>query len=179
MFDIFSTLIAPNVGDRFKSPVVTAVARRQLAFDGGDVSPQASPIRSVGSPIRAGQSLLTGASPQKLASGGGFTVVSPGSARQQIILSTDFESTSNSSSVPMKPTKTGSLCIFFRKVYHVAHLRLDFLCHTLEIAEDVKRKIWTTFEYTIRQQTDLMKDRHLDQLLMCSLYIVCKVSNIS
>ena len=110
--------------------------------------------------------------------GGGFTVVSPGSAKQQIILSTSDLETTNASSVPPKPTKTGSLCIFFRKVYHVAHLRLDFLCHTLEIAEDVKRKIWTAFEYTIRQQTDLMRDRHLDQLLMCSLYIVCKVNGI-
>jgi hypothetical protein len=109
-------------------------------------------------------------------SGGGFTVMSPGSAKQQIIISTaDFETTSPAAGERSKPTKTGSLCIFFRKVYHVAHLRLDFLCHTLEIAEDVKRKIWTAFEYTIRQQTDLMKDRHLDQLLMCSLYIVCKV----
>ena len=136
------------------------------------------PIFSLGSPIRAGQSLLTGASPQKLLGGGGFTVVSPGSAKQQIILSTSDLETTNTLSVPSKPTKTGSLCIFFRKVYHVAHLRLDFLCHTLEIAEDVKRKIWTAFEYTIRQQTDLMRDRHLDQLLMCSLYIVCKVNGI-
>ena len=136
------------------------------------------PIFSLGSPIRAGQSLLAGASPQKLLGGGGFTVVSPGSAKQQIILSTSDLETTNTLSVPSKPTKTGSLCIFFRKVYHVAHLRLDFLCHTLEIAEDVKRKIWTAFEYTIRQQTDLMRDRHLDQLLMCSLYIVCKVNGI-
>ena len=36
--------LAPNVGDRFKSPVVTAIARRQLAFDSGDVSPQGSPV---------------------------------------------------------------------------------------------------------------------------------------
>ena len=36
---------APNVGERFKSPVVTAVARRQLAFDSGDVSPQGSPMK--------------------------------------------------------------------------------------------------------------------------------------
>ena len=99
--------------------------------------------------------------------------MSPGSAKQQIILSTaDIETTT---AVPSKPAKTGSLCIFFRKVYHVAHLRLDMLCNTLEITEDVKRKIWTTFEYTIRNHTDLMKDRHLDQLLMCSLYIVSKV----
>ena len=47
--------------------------------------------------------------------------------------------------------RTGSLALFFRKVYHLAHLRLDLLCHTLEIAEeDSKRKIWTVFEYTIR-----------------------------
>ena len=131
-------------------------------------------MRILGSPIRPGQSLLSAASPQKLLSGGGFTVVSPGSAKQQIILSTaDIDATSPA--IPSKPTKTGSLCIFFRKVYHVAHLRLDMLCNTLEITEDVKRKIWTTFEYTIRNHTDLMKDRHLDQLLMCSLYIVCKV----
>jgi hypothetical protein len=72
--------------------------------------------------------------------------------------------------------RTGSLALFFRKFYYLAHLRLDLLCHTLEIAEeDVKRKIWTVFEHSIRNHTSLMKDRHLDQLLMCSLYIVCKV----
>ena len=43
-------------GDRFKSPVVTALARRQLAFDG-------SSGLTVTSPIKAGQSIL--ASPQK------------------------------------------------------------------------------------------------------------------
>ena len=42
-------------GDRFKSPIVTAMARRQLAFDGSTTT--------VISPIKAGQSLL--ASPQK------------------------------------------------------------------------------------------------------------------
>jgi retinoblastoma-like protein 1 len=76
----------------------------------------------------------------------------------------------------IKPKRTGSLGLFYRKFYHLAHLRTDMLCHTLQILdEDVRRKIWTTFEYAIMNHTDLMKDRHLDQLLMCSLYIVCKV----
>ena len=44
--------LAPMAGDRFKSPVITAVARRQLAFD-----------ESGAATIRAGQSLL--ANPQK------------------------------------------------------------------------------------------------------------------
>ncbi len=38
----------------------------------------------------------------------------------------------------------------------------------------MKRKIWTTFEHVMKSHTDLMKDRHMDQLIMCSLYITCK-----
>ena len=65
--------------------------------------------------------------------------------------------------------------MFFRKVYHLAHLRLDKLCSALEIPDEAKRKIWTTFEHALREETSLMKDRHLDQIIMCSLYIVCRV----
>ena len=74
--------------------------------------------------------------------------------------------------------RTGGLGLFFRKVYHLAHLRLDKLCSALEISDDGKRKIWTTFEHALREETHLMKDRHLDQILMCSLYIVCRVSQL-
>ena len=52
----FAFFSAPMAGDRFKSPIVTAMARRQLAFDGQTVT-------QVVSPIKAGQSILT--SPQK------------------------------------------------------------------------------------------------------------------
>ena len=41
--------------------------------------------------------------------------------------------------------------------------------------EEIRRRIWTCLEFTIRHHTSLMRDRHLDQLIMCSLYIVCKV----
>jgi hypothetical protein len=41
--------------------------------------------------------------------------------------------------------------------------------------EEIKRRIWTCLEFTVRTHTELLKDRHLDQLIMCSLYIVCKV----
>ena len=43
---------------------------------------------------------------------------------------------------------------------------------------EVRRKIWTCLEYTLMNHSTLMRDRHLDQLVMCSLYIVCKVSYI-
>uniref|UniRef100_A0A8D2Q528 Retinoblastoma-like protein 1 n=1 Tax=Varanus komodoensis TaxID=61221 RepID=A0A8D2Q528_VARKO len=75
-----------------------------------------------------------------------------------------------------KPKKTGSLALFFRKVYHLASVRLRDLCLKLDVSSDLRRKIWTCFEFTLVHCTDLMKDRHLDQLLLCAFYIMAKVS---
>lgn len=33
------------------------------------------------------------------------------------------------------------------------------------------QKIWTIFEYSITKKCQLMRDRHLDQLLMCAIYV--------
>jgi Retinoblastoma-associated protein B domain len=100
-----------------------------------------------------------------------------------------------------KPKRTGSLGLFFRKVsfsrklkllllsllifitsrslkfYHLASVRLQDLCNRLELyEEDLRKKIWTCFEYSVMNHTDLMQDRHLDQILMCAVYVICKVS---
>jgi retinoblastoma-like protein 1 len=70
-----------------------------------------------------------------------------------------------------------SLKLFFRKYYQLAHLRLKDLCRNLQFSNDndLLRKIWTLFEYAVIEHTDLMKDRHLDQILMCCVYVLCKI----
>ncbi|XP_069808829.1 retinoblastoma-like protein 1 isoform X2 [Dendropsophus ebraccatus] len=75
-----------------------------------------------------------------------------------------------------KPKRTGSLALFFRKVYHLASVRLRDLCLKLDLSNDLRRKIWTLFEYSLVHCTDLMKDRHIDQLLLCAVYIMAKVT---
>jgi hypothetical protein len=56
--------------------------------------------------------------------------------------------------------------------------------HTLLLNEHYQlalKKIWNIFEYAIcfqQQQENLMLERHLDQLLMCSIYAACKISNM-
>ncbi|KAM6454055.1 retinoblastoma-like protein 1 isoform 2-T2 [Liasis olivaceus] len=75
-----------------------------------------------------------------------------------------------------KPKKTGSLALFFRKVYNLASVRLRDLCSKLDVSNDLRGKIWTCFEFSLVHCTDLMKDRHLDQLLLCAFYIMAKVS---
>ncbi|CAL8263339.1 unnamed protein product [Merluccius merluccius] len=74
------------------------------------------------------------------------------------------------------PLKKGSLSLFFRKVYHLASLRLRDLCAKLDIPSELRQKIWTCFEYSLVHCTDLMMDRHLDQLLMCAVYVMAKVT---
>uniref|UniRef100_A0A8C9XAH2 RB transcriptional corepressor like 2 n=1 Tax=Sander lucioperca TaxID=283035 RepID=A0A8C9XAH2_SANLU len=74
------------------------------------------------------------------------------------------------------PLRKGSLSLFFRKVYHLASVRLRDLCVKLDISSELRRKIWTCFEYSLVHCTELMKDRHLDQMLMCAVYVMAKVT---
>ncbi|XP_073515452.1 retinoblastoma-like protein 2 isoform X1 [Phyllobates terribilis] len=75
-----------------------------------------------------------------------------------------------------KLKKVGSLALFCRRVYHLASVRLRDLCRKLEISDDLRKKIWTCFEFSLVHCSDLMKGRHLDQLLMCAVYVMAKVT---
>lgn len=79
-----------------------------------------------------------------------------------------------------KPRRGGSLGLFFRKFYHLASVRMQDLCEQLNVgSKEVRLKIWTCFEYVIVHSVDLMKNRHLDQILMCTVYVACKVLEIN
>lgn len=53
---------------------------------------------------------------------------------------------------------------------------MEHLCKNLNIEDiQLKCKIWTVFEYSIRNETDLMRDRHLNQSLVCAVYVKCRV----
>ncbi|CAH1277584.1 RBL1 [Branchiostoma lanceolatum] len=72
--------------------------------------------------------------------------------------------------------RIGSLGLFFRKVYHLASVRLRDLCEKLEVGDELRRKMWTCFTHTLKEHVELMRDRHLDQIVMCSVYVMAKVS---
>lgn len=85
---------------------------------------------------------------------------------------------------PSKPVSAESrrdvsLSIFLRKFYNLAWMRMKELCKELEMGDEIHMiKVWTLFEYSITHRTELMRDRHLDQLLMCAIYIYIKVQEI-
>ncbi|NXX50686.1 RBL2 protein, partial [Tricholaema leucomelas] len=93
--------------------------------------------------------------------------ISPGEQRQTQQIPT---------ATSTRPRKMGSLSLFFRKVYHLASVRLRDLCVKLDIADELQKKIWTCFEYSLVHCPEIMMDRHLDQLLMCAIYVMAKVT---
>jgi retinoblastoma-like protein 1 len=76
-----------------------------------------------------------------------------------------------------KQKQSRSLNLFFRKVYHLAYVRMAHLCDRLEISADQIQKTWTCFEHSLVKHTSLMRDHHLDQLIMCAIYVIGKVAH--
>ncbi|CAI4229870.1 unnamed protein product [Auanema sp. JU1783] len=64
--------------------------------------------------------------------------------------------------------------MFFRKVYFICCMRLTDLCDRIRVDERGRRMIWTLLEHVLRSETSLLAGRHLDQNLLCIIYIIAK-----
>ncbi|XP_018113321.1 retinoblastoma-like protein 2 isoform X2 [Xenopus laevis] len=129
-----------------------------------NVSSQPHTVTSSVPPLTA-QALAGPLNPQQIQVTGQVTVPQPGSPGQQ-----------NKQNLTSKLKKAGSLTLFCRRVYHLASIRLKDLCLKLDITDELRKKIWTCFEFSLVQCPELIKDRHLDQLLMCAVYVISKVT---
>uniref|UniRef100_A0A3P8RLF2 Retinoblastoma-like protein 1 n=1 Tax=Amphiprion percula TaxID=161767 RepID=A0A3P8RLF2_AMPPE len=148
-----------SVHDRYSSPAAGSAKRRLF----GDDPPRTItliPVQPCDSSAAVTAQFLLTASPSRIA-----TIPAPAAA-----------TTSDPQTGSGRPRRTGSVALFFRKVYHLASVRLRDLCVKLDISSELRGKIWTCFEHSLVHSTDLMKDRHLDQLLLCSIYIISKIT---
>ncbi|RDD47677.1 Retinoblastoma-associated protein [Trichoplax sp. H2] len=71
--------------------------------------------------------------------------------------------------------KLHSVDLFYRKVFQLAYLRLKNLCDALKIDEKTINRTWTCYHYALTYKTKLFMDRHIDQVMLCCTYAVCKV----
>ncbi|KAM9319955.1 retinoblastoma-associated protein [Gastrophryne carolinensis] len=75
--------------------------------------------------------------------------------------------------------RSTSLSLFYKKVYRLAYLRLNSLFSSLlSDHAELEQIIWTLFQHTLQHEYELMRDRHLDQIMMCSMYGTCKAKGI-
>ncbi|XP_077403089.1 retinoblastoma-associated protein [Vanacampus margaritifer] len=74
--------------------------------------------------------------------------------------------------------KSNSLSLFYKKLYRLAYTRLKMLCSYLPSSHpELEPIIWTLFQHTLQHKYELMRDRHLDQLMMSAMYAIYKVKS--
>ncbi|KAM4721187.1 retinoblastoma-like protein 2 [Rhinophrynus dorsalis] len=131
-----------------------------------NMSSQAHSVTSSMQPLTA-QALAGPLTSQQMQTAGQVTIphvtASPGHQSKKNLISSKLK-------------KAGSFSLFCRRVYHLASVRLRDLCLKLDICDELRNKIWTCFEFSLIQCPDLMKNRHIDQLLMCAVYVMAKVT---
>ncbi|XP_053296961.1 retinoblastoma-associated protein [Pleuronectes platessa] len=80
--------------------------------------------------------------------------------------------------IPRHP-KSNSLSLFYKKLYRLAYTRLKILCsYLLSSHPELEPIMWTLFQHTLQHEYELMRDRHLDQLMMSAMYAICKVKSV-
>ncbi|KAL6654159.1 hypothetical protein ACP70R_007624 [Stipagrostis hirtigluma subsp. patula] len=67
--------------------------------------------------------------------------------------------------------------IFFSKILKLAAIRIRNLCERVKHVEQTER-VYNVFKQILDQQTALFFNRHIDQLILCCLYGVAKVSQL-
>ncbi|XP_015172017.1 PREDICTED: retinoblastoma-like protein 1 isoform X2 [Polistes dominula] len=154
-----------SASDRFQSPITASgIAKKRLFPD--TRSTGQSVLRVSSKVVIDGNSRILLTLPDQL------TVPKTSTPQATINVSQSSSITKEAG----KPKKTGSVALFFRKFYNLACVRMQDLCNSLDITDiDLQKKIWTIFEYSIKERTELMRDRHLDQILMCAVYVICKL----
>ncbi|KAK9815768.1 hypothetical protein WJX72_009183 [[Myrmecia] bisecta] len=72
---------------------------------------------------------------------------------------------------------------FLRKVLKLSEMRLRDLCGRINFApleaDDILTQVYTIVEHVVYEHTSLLYNRHLDQVLLCAMYGVCKVNQLS
>ncbi|KAL6425135.1 hypothetical protein ACFW04_009426 [Cataglyphis niger] len=157
-----------SASERFQSPIAASGIAKKRLFPETRVTGQ--------SVLRVGQSVLS--SNRMLIDNQRILLVSDQVARASGISASNnptIQAIQGTNKDVARSRRTGSVALFFRKFYNLACVRMQDLCNSLEISDTDKKKIWTIFEYSIKERTELMKDRHLDQILMCAIYVICKL----
>ena len=77
---------------------------------------------------------------------------------------------------PGDATARNSLRVFFAKVMRTSARRLADLCERLHLPQELTKAAYDLVSRVVYEHTKLLYNRHLDQILLCAVYGVCKVN---
>ncbi|KAL5724489.1 Retinoblastoma-related protein 1 [Ranunculus cassubicifolius] len=92
----------------------------------------------------------------------------------------------SSFSSPSRPTPGGGeTCaetvtnVFFGKIVKLAAARISGIIERLQLSKHISESVFCLVQQILTRRTVLFFNRHIDQIILCSLYGVCKISHIN
>jgi hypothetical protein len=67
--------------------------------------------------------------------------------------------------------------LFLRRVLSHCANRILELSNCLGLTEVVREEIWSAFKGLLSEKTELLINRHVDHMIVCTIYAVCKVNS--
>lgn len=64
---------------------------------------------------------------------------------------------------------------FFSRVLHHAATQMYHLASSLSLSERILEEIWTCIKFVLTDKIHLLIGRHMDQIIFCSIYVICKI----
>ena len=72
-----------------------------------------------------------------------------------------------------------AILMFCRRVLAYCALRIFDLGNMLNITEEVREDIWAVMKNGLSEETELFINREMDQIIICTIYGVCKAKNLN
>ncbi|KAH6771101.1 retinoblastoma-related 1 [Perilla frutescens var. hirtella] len=69
--------------------------------------------------------------------------------------------------------------VFFSKIVKLAAVRINGMVERIQLSQHVRESVYCLFQKILGQQTTLFFSRNIDQIILCCLYGVAKISHLS
>ncbi|KAJ7517798.1 hypothetical protein O6H91_21G040500 [Diphasiastrum complanatum] len=134
-------------------------------------------VATVSEHIHPGSIPLTSPSEERASAFSAFPSLK---SRNQAPLQSTFAS-------PQRPSPRGAgetcaetvISVFFQKVLKLAAIRIRMLLERLRQSNQVMEQVYHAIQHALHHVTSLFFNRHIDQLILCCIYGVCKVSKLN
>ncbi|XAR48259.1 hypothetical protein NMG60_11031016 [Bertholletia excelsa] len=72
-----------------------------------------------------------------------------------------------------------AISIFFSKIVKLAAVRINGMVERLQLCQQIRETVYCLFQQILTQRTSLFFNRHIDQIILCCLYGVAKISQLN
>ncbi|KAK2973821.1 hypothetical protein RJ640_011749, partial [Escallonia rubra] len=72
-----------------------------------------------------------------------------------------------------------AISVFFGKIVKLAAVRINGMVERLQLSQQTRENVYHLFQQILSQQTALFFNRHIDQIILCCLYGVAKISQLN